>query len=171
MVGINEINEILNDFLKDFELTADIGEDFGYYYNEDRIEYALVMPTDSVDYFMINFNKLAPDLHCDPFLASFLHEVGHARTDHLFEIEEEEKIWLIKEKMHQEYCISDNSMSEERNRELHMEYFNLPDEYEATMWAIKYMREHTDKITNLWNKLHYAIVNFYLNNGVDIHGC
>lgn len=169
MVGINEINEILNDFLKEFELTADIGEDFGYYYNEDRIEYALIVPSGIADYFMVNFNRLAPDIHCDPFLASFLHEVGHAQTGHLLEVEEEEYCWKIKEKMNQEFVCT--KMTEERNRELHMEYFNLPDEYEATMWAIDFMREHSDKIANLWNKLHYAIINFYLNNGVDIYGC
>ena len=80
LLGIDKINAVLNKFLEPFEAYADLGEEFSYWYTDSRIEYNLVVIEASTDYFMQNFNRMAPDLNCDPFLASFLHELGHHET-------------------------------------------------------------------------------------------
>ena len=63
--------------------------------------------------------------------------------------------------------------SEAEVKALYQRYFDLPDEYEATMWAIEYIRKNSEKVTTLWKKLQKAIIKFYKINRieVDIIGC
>lgn len=163
--GIESIDAVLNDFAKDFGVTVRFGADFAYWYEKDEIEYTLIVPEDASIYFMDNFNKLAPDLKCDQFLASFLHEVGHIETMHLVDDTEELYCQECKERISRQFT---DSITEEENEALHLEYFNLPDEYEATMWAINYMRENVDKVAAFWEKAQAAILEFYILNEVEV---
>jgi hypothetical protein len=161
--GIELIDAVLNDFAKNFGVTVRFGADFAYWYEKDEIEYSLIMPEDASIYFMDNFNRLAPDLKCDQFLASFLHEIGHVETFHLLSDIEECFCRDSKDRISRQFT---DFITEEEDRALHQEYFDLPDEYEATMWAINYMRENTEKVTLFSNKLQAAIMKFYELNGV-----
>ena len=165
LIGVDKINTVLNKFLAEFEATACMGEDFCYWYKDSCIHYSLVMIEASSDYFMQNFNRLAPDLHCDPFLASFMHELGHHET--LDMIEEDYR--PIKKALGEELKIVKDVLKSE----IHQKYFDLPDEYEATMWAINYMRNNVEKVAAFWNELQAAIINFYKLNKVEVdeYGC
>ena len=165
LLGIDKINNVLNEFLAEFDITAELGTDFAYWYASGKITYSLVLP-EGQDYFMNNFNRLAPDIKCDPFLASFLHEVGHNETLDWIEEAEEAYCDIMKKGLEKKLdkCIGDPKKKEE----LHQIYFDLPDEYEATMWAIEYMRENAEKVAEFWNKLQSAILEFYILNEVEV---
>lgn len=165
LLGIDEINMVLNDFLKEFGVTAELGSEFAYWIGEDRITYNVLLPETATDYFMDNFNRLAPDIDCDPFLASILHELGHAET--LEYMEEVEELYCYKMK-HQIEIECQGDCSEEKIKELHQRYFDLPDEHEATMWAIEYIRNNYEKMAKFWDNLREAIMNFYKLNNVDL---
>ena len=53
-----------------------------------------------------------------------------------------------------------------RYQKEYQKYFDLPDEYEATMWAINYMRNNVEKVAKFWNELQAAIMSFYKLNKV-----
>ena len=51
---------------------------------------------------------------------------------------------------------------------IHQKYFDLPVEYEATMWAIDYMRNNAQKVAEFWKELQEAIMEFYRLNEVEV---
>ena len=162
---IDIIDNILNEFLKPYGVSAEFGANFAYWYEQDKIEYSVLMPEQASDWFMENFNRLAPDIKCDPFLASFLHEIGHVETMHL--IDNIEECYCRDNKERISNSLTD-FLTEEEEKQLYQEYFDLPDEYEATMWAINYIRNNEDKITEFWNKLKTAIVAFFEANEIEV---
>ncbi len=164
--GVNEINTILNEFLEEFEVCADIGSDFSYWYHKNKIEYALFTSEQSNQYFMQNFKRLAPDIECDIFLASFLHELGHHET--IDTISEMDEIYCldVKEKLNQSF--QNEKLTTTEREELHETYFLLQDEYEATMWAINYIRNNIEILRSFWTKLQPAIFKFYELNEIEV---
>ena len=161
-----EINDILNEFLADFDAVCDMGSDFCYWTNDSMIHYTLVISDRQNTHFMNNFHRLAPDIECDVFLASFLHELGHHETLHTFDDRDEAYCRDFKEMLHTR-LINENPTAE-IEAEIYQQYFNLPDEYEATAWAIEYMRENADKVKDLWEKVKKAIMEFYIANNVEV---
>lgn len=161
--GVNEINDILNGFLDEFDAYAEMGHEFAYVYAKSKIEYTCFLDDNSETYFIKNFHKMAPDIECDPFLVSILHELGHHET--LDDIDMFEEIYCLAEKD----AISERYANKNFNteQELYDAYFNLADEYEATTWAINYIRENAVKVKELWSKLKPALENFYKLNAME----
>lgn len=145
-----EITNILNDFLKKFDCTAALDSDFAYYSDDEMITYALVISDKHTKTFMDFAKTLFPTIEADPFIWSFLHELGHHETEDDFENEEWEEYM---ERL--EYPITDD------------EYYHLPIEYAATYWAGEYMINHQEEIKTLWDELIPAIKDFYNKMGVD----
>ena len=167
--GIDKVEKVLNNFLqKEFELSIVLGSEFAYNTCTHEIMYTLFGDENSNNLFMKNFNRLAPDIDCDVFLASLMHEVGHHHTIFLLEDDEEDYCNDCKHRIEVESEHLNADSDAERLEELHMEYFNLPDEYEATMWAIAYIRDNIEKIREFWSKVQDAIMEFYVLNGVEI---
>lgn len=156
--GINELNDIINEFLEPFELTAELGTDFDYCFLEDKIHYALVVDNTSSRLFVENAEGRFPDIHADVFLWSLLHEVGHSETIDDLEDGVEELCMTIKRKINAHTDWS----SETRNRI----YFSCPDEKAATDWAGEYMMAHSNEISQLWDKLQAAIQQVYILNKI-----
>lgn len=160
------IDKVLNEFLAEFDCVAEMGEDFAYWYTDDVITYTLAVPKKGTDYFMKNWHNLAPEMTIDPFLASIMHEVAHSTTLHLLTEEEEQYCQKIKAELyfHLELC----KKMGEGIEECYFQYFALPDEKIATDWAIDYIRNHTQQISDFWQKLHAAIMEFYKVNNVEV---
>ena len=153
--GIIEINNIINDFLKQFDCTATIGADFEYIYAENLIHYAFIVSDKSEIQFMNSVNRCNPKVTCDIFLWSILHELGHHKTiDDLTDNDVYISNWI--KYMIDEKCIDEN------------EYYNCPDEKAATEWAVSYANSHIEELSNLWIKLQAAIMNFYIANEIEI---
>lgn len=166
--GIRPLDYVLNEFLEEFGLTAHLDTGF-YYYNDDTIGYSLFVDERLNAWYLEYVKELAPDIECDVLLASILHEVGHHECDYLLSIEEDNycedrKIEIANE-------IDGGNIDQMRERELNREYFALPDEYKATMWAIEYMRNNIDKVARWWKKVQEAVMRVYILNGVELNGC
>ena len=166
LIGINNITNILNDFLREFDATAEIGIDFAYRERGKKIIYAVVLPDVEADHsFMKNFRRLAPEIECDTFLISFLHELGHHMT--MPELSEED-YWYCSDIVDSlEKEIADPNLSKERELEIHEEYYNLPIEQMATDWAINYILNNVKKVADFWCKVQSAIMEFYRLNNVE----
>lgn len=156
--GINEINNTINEFLKPFDLTAELGTDFDYCFFENKIHYTLVVGDLSSTLFMQNAEARFPDVHADVFLWSLLHEVGHNET--IDDLEDETEDFCREIKNH----LFDNNLSIESIHEI---YFNCPDEMAATDWAGEYLMNHSKEIAAFWNKLQPLIKNFYELNKIE----
>lgn len=152
--GIVKIDKVLNDFLEQFECTARLSTDFGYYHTENLITYALVEAETSKTSFMQSIERLKPNVTADVFLWSLLHEIGHHETmDYMTDKQEQTSNKIKNEIMKHKRPTSD--------------YYNAPDENLATTWAVEYAETHTEELLTFWNKLQKAIMDFYKENNIE----
>ena len=153
--GIIEIDNIINEFLGQFDCTATIGTDFEYIYTESLIHYTFVVSGKSEIQFMNSINRCNPKVTCDIFLWSILHELGHHETiDDLTDDDAYISYWIK--------CMVNEKLMDEN------EYYDCPDEKAATEWAVSYANSHIEELSNLWIKLQAAIMNFYIVNEIEI---
>lgn len=164
LLGIKELNAVINDFLSEFNVTARLSTDFAYWCDSHIIDYSIVLGETSTRRFMRNFSHLAPDIECDAFLASLFHELGHHLTIDLLDNSELAFCFDVKRDIDEEM----SEAPEWRQEQLYQMYFDLPDEYAATMWAIDYMHNNVKKVADFWNKLYFAIKHFYEINEVEV---
>lgn len=163
--GIEKITEVLNDFLAEFELTATPSADFYYAWGDNQVGYALAVSEFADQCFQDYVRELCPQIHCDTFLLSFLHEVGHHHTIDDFS-DEEYKVQQMR-KRYINFRLNSNPITEERRIELYNEYFELEIEKVATLWAIDFILSNRDKVKVFWEKAAAAIAYFYEANDID----
>lgn len=165
---VEKIDNILNDFLKEFECEASLDTDFAYYHNKNLITYSLVCGNAFDELFSNVINLLCPYVRCDLFIWSLLHEVGHNQT--LDDISDEDYRYCQdeKERIQNELSHVTRAENEKLYNRIANEYFFLPDEIAATMWAVDYVTKNTTKIKTLWQKLQVAIMEFYRVNNVEV---
>ena len=123
---LSELNKIANEY----ECEVVEGNEFAYYYEESLI----VVDLNDKDEAFLNFaRKNGLNKKVSAFTVSFLHELGHNETIDFVEEYEGDKENLSLE-----------------------EYFNLEEEFEATMWAIEYCNEHK----NIIDKIERLLANY-----------
>jgi len=131
---------------EEFGLKGVKGEEFEYSPISNTVFFAYEALEDGALYFMSHFQSVAPDIQCDYFLASLLHEVGHHFTLDNFSYEE----------MSDYYDETDTIrayLREGGDKETaNYAYFDLPVERAATQWAIDYIRNNVEKIADFWSK-------------------
>ena len=163
--GLNLIEDVLNNFLEDFEVTAEIGADFCYLWDKNVIKVSLAVPDFGAKMFMEDFHKRAPEIKIDCFLISFLHELGHCET--VDELTDEEEAECLRKRTILNDAIRETT-DEIKRAEMYKEYFAMTDEYLATEWAIDYIRNNVETVAELWAKLQKAILTFYEINEVEV---
>ena len=162
MLNFNELdllNKKLEEFFSEYgiELTFRVSEEFAYFYDKDVVNYSLTTLGKQDLYFKKFFYKLDNRIKdIDIFMLSILHEVGHSQTlnnidDVLYEQEQRVKETLDGSKKADNYI-----------------YFGLPSEMAATLWAIDFIIENSEKLSVLWTELQNHIMQFYKDNGVEI---
>ena len=156
MLNSSKIDFVLNNWLaqNDFECTVEMGTDFAYWYNESVITYALVVSERMNRLFLDFAKRQGLEVDCGIFLLSFFHELGHNKTMDLIDDDEYEEAQAIKK------TLGDTDEDCET-------YFNLVDEYEATMWAIDYINNHKAEVGLLARHLMVEINNFYQENEIE----
>lgn len=155
---IRALNKEVNKFLRQFEVDAQLGTNFNYYYSLGRIEYSIFAASEADKTFMNHFNKLSNGrIVCDIFLASLLHEVGHHLTLDSFSEEEELKYHNIVMDLQSKL---DFAETEEEREQIGVEYMSLPIEMAATEWAIDYMINNAEEVGKAWKKIQRAIKRF-----------
>ena len=116
---LKELNKIANEY----ECEVIEGNEFAYYYEENLI----VVDFNDKDEAFLNFaRKNGLNEKVSAFTISFLHELGHNETI--------------------DFCEEYEGDKDKLNLE---EYFNLEEEYEATMWAIDFCKENANKIEKI----------------------
>jgi hypothetical protein len=151
---IEKLTRVLNDFLRPFNTFCVYDTDFSYSSFAQTIYYSLVMTDTGSKAFTKHFNSIAPDITCDIFLISLLHELGHHMTLSAFSEEELDEYYDDVEYI-RAHLETDESPYEE--------YFNLPVEAAATNWAIEFIRNNADHLAKLWSKIQGIILEIYDN--------
>lgn len=138
MINDTLINEILNSYFSahNFNVRAEMGTDFCYWYNARIVDYTLVV-SEKMDNLFLDFalkNGLKVD--CGIFILSLFHEIGHSFT----------------------YNDFINDIDENKDNLDPEEYFNLPEEKIATLWAIGYINNHAEELKQLSEDLQPVIL-------------
>ena len=124
---MKKLVKALNRITKEFDCKVEIGEEFAYYYFEETI---VVNPSDNDERFLNFARRHGLNEKVSSFVISFFHELGHHETLDLVEECEGNK----------------NELDFE-------EYFNLEEEFEATMWAIDFCNNNMDIVKEIEKNL------------------
>lgn len=159
--GLKKLNDAIFKELSTFGIEHTFYNDcYEYFFDTNSVGWTLFET--EIDLYFNDFIKERFDLELDDtFLISLLHEVGHYKTedgieDNVYDFCLEEKDRLFK--------VLDRTEDEEEIKKLHLQYFNLPDEWGATFWAVKYIKEHPRKCKKMAERLQNALNEFYDKN-------
>ena len=147
--GITKLNECIQRFVGEWYLDSQIDTDFAYDPVSDTVFWTLVVSEQNDKDFHDFFYSLGCKVEADVFILSILHEIGHSQT--------------LRYLSDEEYNYSQDRKAEKLSN---YEYFNLPDEIEATKWAVNYLNENADKVEAFWNELQPLIMEFYKRNHI-----
>lgn len=153
-----EIDELINNFVAQFDCEAELGDEFLYFGSDNTITYTLLIGelSDRVwkKYIKDNYNYEMTNV----FLFSLLHEIGHHHTMGQFsrklQNDEDKKVARIEKDLSHSNC-------EELDTLLYLEYYDLPMEKVATEWAVKYAKNHKRKLFRFWRKLEIALHQYF----------
>lgn len=170
--GVEEVTAIINDFLKPFELTCQLGTDFSYLPGDNLITYAFTFVDIDADGFLASVERLNPEVNADIFLWSLLHEIGHHETIDTLTDKQNRYCDKFKEKLNKRIKKFNKRMSKGKKVKLSAvvkleDYYDVLDEKLATEWAVEYANSHQEELAEFWNKLGVAIKNFYELNEVE----
>lgn len=119
--------KVLNNIANEYECEVVIGNEFAYYYDENKI---VVNPTDTDETFLALARENGLNEEVSNFVISFFHELGHNETVDFCEEYEGNKDALTME-----------------------EYFYIEEEYEATMWAIDFCNNNMNVVKEIEKNL------------------
>lgn len=166
--GLRELNIGLSNIVKPFGVYGMTnGEDFGWIWWKNIITYTLA----EFDYrteWLTDFIRETFDYEVkNYFVITLLHEIGHARTFDDLSIEVDDFCNEEKQKIFDK-LLDDNAefMSDEEEKGLQYQYWNLPDEFLATKWAVDFAKENPDYIDDLIEEILNLLYKFYEINGV-----
>jgi hypothetical protein len=154
--GLKKIDKIINEFTKQFSVTANLGSEFQAFCEKRVINYSLITTEEEQNFFINDAIKKYPNINADIFIWCLLHEIFHVVTDYMWTEEELEYFKEQKEKL--AYLEDD----QQRNDWYHC----IPNEFIATRSAANYMMSHPKKIAKFWGKLQKALMNLYTKNGL-----
>ena len=159
--GLKRVNRIINEFLDQFGLTAQLESEFSYWRDDFHIGYALAVVDAADKYFLPFCEHIDNRVKADAFLISLMHEVAHHFTQFNFSDEEWERTDEIKEHISIQLTKNPDKAAKWNNI-----YFNLSVEKAATEWALNYMATHSEEVAEFWAELQPAIMRFYRKNGL-----
>lgn len=153
LIGLDNITNILNEYLEQFELIAVPDTDFAYFYQTNEVHYSLIEMDDMGTAFLADVKGRFPHIKAPLFLWSLFHEIGHNETwDNLD---------------NSEIALSEDIKTKaEQTHDFNL-YKTAPDEWAATDWAGKYLESHEQEVRDLWENLVPAIKYFYEVNSIQ----
>lgn len=165
--GLRELNIALSNIVKPFGIYGMTnGEDFGWIWWKNIITYTLAEFDYRTEWFT-DFIKDTFDYDVkNYFTITLLHEIGHAKTFDDLTKEEDDYCNEEKEKI---FAIANDEtieVTKEEEKAYQYRYWNLPDEYLATKWAVDFAKQNPDYIDNLINELMKLFQNYYEKNEV-----
>ena len=163
---IDELNSLVEKFVKPFGCKAEMNTDFAYYPMEEVVTWSIFMTESSDKYFNEFVQKEYPEVTADIFLWSLLHEVGHHMTYHEWSNKEQDFCDEIKETASE--LVNREGIDLRTERYSYFLYFSAPDERRATEWAKHYMETHSERVEKFWLKFVDEFNNFLSLNKVEI---
>lgn len=161
--GLAKLNREFSKIVKPFDIKGMVnGEDFSWIRDLNIITYTLVTGTFHDEWF-VEYIKDRFDYDVENvFIITLLHEIGHYKTDD--EIGSALGSYCDQDKERISDTILNTDVSEEEEKRLNWQYFNLPDEFAATAWAVNFAKENPEYIKEMWNKMEKALHEFYEKN-------
>lgn len=163
--GIKKLNKAITELVEPFGISeAKLGTDFAYYFTDEHIEFQMTCGdwTDEL------FDKFVEEefgfKNPYPFVLSILHEIGHHNTWE--EIDDDVYDIILKKKERIAKIIQNKKNSREKKIAADLEYFNLPDEYAATAWAVDYFTQNRKECDEMYKKACEALCKFYQENEI-----
>lgn len=155
-LNTDRIDLILCRFFKDMGFPCATGLDIDFYYYPESISigYALVVSERTARLFPEFAKANGLQYETPIFILCLLHELGHHYTMDLFGDDE------LCDYFEQKEQLGDSD-------EDFVTYFSIPDEYEATMWAINFINTHPSEIKLLDISLAQAFAEFVEVNGIE----
>ncbi len=127
--------KVIESFIKDIDSNIEVETDDRFCVD---IEGEVVYITDSLnskeDEIWSEFLKREFEIDYDPYVMSVLHEIGHIMTFTEDLNKEREMIYFL---LQMKY--TDDNFEDFNN-----EYFKIPMEYEATVWAVEFYRDNKE---------------------------
>ena len=164
--GIRKLNNAVSAILAPFGISKARYNDtdgYMYYPTSHKVDFKIIEDYIGDEYF-IDFLKDTFDYAVpNSFIISLLHEVGHHYT--LPNLDEETINFCVDEK--ERICEAlGNTDDPQEIKAIFYQYFMLPDEIEATTWAVDYAESHPRKIKMMWAKVRETIFEFCENNDI-----
>ena len=158
--GLAKLNRELSKIVKPFDIKGMVnGEDFSWIRDLNVITYTLKTGTFHDEWF-VEYIKDRFDYDVENvFIITILHEIGHYKTDE--EIGDALGAYCDQDKERISDIISNTDVTEEEEKRLNWQYFNLPDEFAATAWAVE---ENPEYIKEMWDKIEKVLHEFYEKN-------
>ena len=164
--GIRKLNKTVSSVLKPYGIkNAFYDDEIGYCYfpGDGKVSFKIIEEDFSdelfIDFIRENFGYTV----FNSFIISLLHEVGHHYTLDLIDDETNAFCEFEKERISVDLA---NATTKEEIKELNYQYFNLPDEIEATAWAVEYAEKHPQQIKRMWRKVCDALYTFCEKNDI-----
>lgn len=159
--GLDTLNKTVSTQFAPFGLSARLSDDFSYLWETEEITFK-VNSTLEDDIFE-DFVKDCFGFFGHPFLISLLHEVGHHFTLDSISQSCYDYCAEQKERINAEMLSADTL---EKAKALEYQYFNLPVEYLATEWAVRYCKENAETAYKIEEEILKALNNFYKENNI-----
>lgn len=153
---MTDITSKLTDWLRTYgfdDINIQLADDFCYYpaiktihipvieYEEDEINKTLFVESLKNAGLNDEFTEI-------PYMAmSFLHELGHYKTLSFYTDEEMNEYWQTEDRIYNVINIAD--VDSEEYRKAQFEYFNLPVELDATVWAVGFANDYPNLVWDL----------------------
>lgn len=165
--GVKKLNKVVSAQLKPFGISkAKLGAEYSYTFADKSVRFTIAEGVEDELFKEFVLERFNYHISSD-FIFSLLHEVGHHKTDKIisddiFAICAREKVDIDKRLQATE---DDN---EAEIRKINYQYFNLPDEFLATAWAVNYAKKHPKKCAKMWRKCEKALHKFYAKNLTEV---
>lgn len=162
---IDELNCLVEKFVKPFGCKAEVDTDFAYYPEERVVTWSPFIMDKADRYFNEYVTEHYPNIEADIFLWSLLHEIGHHMTYNFWTPEtltlaEQMKDWASKQ-------LNKEGVTEDQERLCYLMYFSAHDEERATEWAAEYMETHSERVEKFWRDFVEAYDVFLSFNKVE----
>ena len=147
------LNKKVTLFIQNFDdsLSARLGYDFEYNFDKERVQFPIAI-TDRHDVHFAEFIKKVFNYDVpNVYMMSLLHELGHHFTGYDFSDEDEEHY------LERVDDISQKLIDDPNNKQIHFEYYSLPQEIAATAWAVNTYKEYEEWINQEWKKIERAL--------------
>lgn len=162
---IEELNNLVEKFIKYFGCKAEIDTDFAYYPEEKVVTWSPFIMDKADRYFNEFVNEFFPNIEADIFLWSLLHEVGHHMTYEFWSAENLEQSKKVKDLAAER--LERKGINPKAEKLCYFMYFSADDEMRATGWAAEYMETHPERVAKFWHDFVDAYNTFLSLNKIE----